>query len=380
MGFLTKKAAIVGVAEFERRRAPDKTVFSIHAEMAKRALEDAGLTLKDVDGYFTSGDVGPLSEYMGLHPNYIDSTSVGGSSFVIHVGHAAAAIAAGMCNVALITYGSTNWSGGVSTGAAGRAARMPADNFEVPYGPTTIGSYALCAQRHAYQYGTTDAQRAEISVATRKWAALNPDAMFRTPLTLEDVVNSRVVSSPLHFLECCLISDGGGGVVLTSAERAKDLKHPPVYVLGESEYWSHSTMNQMADFTKNPAAGCGEKAFQMAGVDRKDIDIAMIYDSFTITVLMELEDLGFCAKGEGGAFVSGQRTAPGGAFPMNTDGGGLSSNHPGARGIFLVIEATRQLRHMFEGTPRQVPNAKIAIAHGTGGSMSSGGTAIRGRD
>ena len=383
MGFITKKTAIVGIAETKERRTPYKTALQIHAEMAKEALEDAGLTKDDVDGYFTCGigwaDPLLLAEYLQIKPTYMDSTSIGGASFVSHVGHAAGAIASGMCDVALITYGSVAWSQGVAVGTGADVdVYDEAWDFEVPYGFTIVGCYALLAQRHAHLYGTTDAQRAEVSVANRKWAALNPDAMFRFPITIENVVNSRIIASPLHFLECCVISDGGGAIVMTSSERARDLKHPPAYILGAGEAGSHLSMSQVPDFVSLPAKLSGEKAFKMAGVKPKEIDVVEIYDSFTITALLSLEDLGFCKKGEVGDFVSGQRTAPGGDFPMNTDGGGLSSNHPGMRGIFLVIEATRQLRGGLG--ERQVPNVKLALAHGTGGNHSSGATVILGRD
>ncbi|MEE9199760.1 MAG: acetyl-CoA acetyltransferase [Dehalococcoidia bacterium] len=384
MGFISKKTAVVGIAEFPERRAPHKTAMQIHAECAKAALEDAGLTKDDVDGYFTSAVGGgmptaTMAEYMKISPTYVDSTSIGGASFVSHVGHAAAAISAGVCNVALITYGSIAWTEAKAVGTGGDLEIWDAPySFEQPYGPTIVGCYALAAQRHAYEFGSTDAQRAEIAVATRKWAAMNPQAMFRDPLTIDEVVGSRIISSPLHKLECCVISDGGGAIVMTSAERAKDLKHPPVYILGAGEAMGPVSMSQMEDFTVLPAKISGEKAFKMAGVEPEDIDVAEIYDSFTITVLLSLEALGFCKRGEGGDFVSGQRTAPGGRFPMNTDGGGLSSNHPGMRGMFLILEATRQLRG--EAGPRQVDNAKLAVAHGTGGQLSSGATVILGRD
>lgn len=383
MGFITRKAAVVGIAEMEERRAPHKTPLQVHMEMAKRALADAGLNKDDVDAYFTAGTgsmmpTTTLCEYLGISPTYTDSTNIGGASFVSHVGHAAAAIAAGMCSVALITYGSTAWSAGTGIGTGTSLFSDAPDHFEVPYGPTVVGAYALAAQRHMHQFGTTSAQLAEIAVATRAWAHMNPYAMFRDPMSIETVLNSRIISWPLHMLDCCVISDGGGALVLTSAERAKDLKHPPVYVLGAGEATSHTGMSQVRDLTSTPAKASGAKAFQMAGVSLQDIDLAMLYDSFTITVLLTLEDLGFCNKGEGGAFVSGQRTAPSGSFPMNTDGGGLSSNHPGMRGIFLIIEATRQLRG--QRGEAQVPNAKLAVAHGVGGLLSTGATVILGRD
>ncbi len=380
MNSLSKKAAIVGVYEYPLRKAPGVTIQQIHMECAKSALDEAGLKKEDVDAFFTAGlsiDEGLVTaEYMGIRPSYIDTTYIGGPSFISHLGHAAVAISAGVCNVALITYGSTALSDMLSIGTGGilRDAKGPS-SFELPYGQTIVGSYALAAQRHAYQFGSTDAQRAEISVATRKWASLNPMAMYQKPLTINDVVNSKIIASPLRFLECCVISDGGGAVVVTSSERARDLKKKPVYLLGWGETLNHANvMSQMKDFTDNGSIISGSKAFNMAGLKPSDIDVAEIYDSFTITVMLNLEGLGFCPKGESGNFVSNQNTAPGGKFPMNTDGGGLSSNHPGMRGIFLIIEAVRQLRG--ECAVRQVPNAKLAIAHGTGGYLSSVATAI----
>jgi len=380
MSFITKKAAIVGIHEYQSRRAPGVTTQQIQMECAKGALEDAGLKKDDVDAYFTAA-LSPVealvtAEYLGIRPTYIDSTCIGGPSFITHVGHAVIAIAAGVCKVALITYGSTALSDMISIGTGGPLPPMGGPNsFELPYGQTVVGCYALAAQRHAYEFGSTDAQRAEISVATRKWASLNAHAMFRKPLTINEVLNSRMISTPLRFLECCVISDGGGAVVVTSSDRARNLRRQPVYLLGWGEALGHGTvMNQMRDFTDNGASISGSKAFEMAGLKPEDIDIAQIYDSFTITVMLSLEGLGFCPKGEGGHFVSVQRTAPGGDFPMNTDGGGLSSNHPGMRGIFLIIEAVRQLRG--ECGARQVPNAKLALAHGTGVFLSSSATAI----
>jgi acetyl-CoA acetyltransferase len=315
------------------------------------------------------------AEYLGIRPTYVDSTSIGGVSFIAHLGHAATAIAAGISEVALITYGSTALSDNTAIGTGKSLTISGSTSFELPYGQTVVGCYALAAQRHAYEYGSTDAQRAEVSVATRKWASLNPYAMFQKELTIDEVVNSRVISSPLRMLECCIISDGGGAVVLTSAKRAKDLRQQPAYVLGYGEALGHGhNISQMSDFTDSHARISGEKAFKMAGVKPEDIDVAEIYDSFTITAMLNLEGLGFCPKGESGNFVSGQRTAPGGDFPMNTDGGGLSSNHPGMRGIFLLIEAVRQLRGDCEA--RQVPGAKLAVAHATGGVLSCCATAI----
>jgi len=381
---LRGKVAIAGVYEHPTRFAPDKSMFQIMAEAARGALAEAGLTIKDVDGVFTTGigasEMGIIGwcDYLNLTPNYLDSTSIGGSSFVAHTAHAAAAINAGLCKVALITYGSTAASSrfAIGTGGGLGGAGNPCDQYETPFGPTTVGSYAMVAQRHMHEYGTTPAQLAEIAVTARYHASLNPAAKYRDLITVEDVLASRVISSPLHLLDCCIISDGGGAIVVTSAEHAHDLNKRPVYLLGAGETARHAG-NGVRDYLEVAARQSGTLAFERAGVTHKDIDVAMIYDSFTITVLATIENLGFCARGEGGAFCSGGRLRFDGDFPINTDGGGLSSNHPGMRGIFLVIEATRQLRG--ECGPVQVKDCKTALVHGTGGALGtrhSGATLI----
>jgi acetyl-CoA C-acetyltransferase len=378
-----RAAVVAGVYEHPTRWAPDKTAYQLHAECARGALEDAGLRIQDVDGYFTSG-VGPLgvmtvAEHLNLQPRYLDSTSIGGSSFVAHVTHAAAAIAAGLCEVALITYGSTASSDRFAVGTGGFAGGDPPDHFEAPFGPTLVAAYAMVAQRHMHEFGTTSEQLAEVAVTMRRHAGLNPAAKYREPISVADVLASRIVSSPLHLLDCCIISDGGGAVVVTSAARARDLKQRPVHVLGGSEACCHTSMG-MRDLTEMAAKQSGPRAMAMAGVRHEDIDLCMIYDSFTITVLETLENLGFCPKGEGGAFVQNGRIGLGGALPVNTDGGGLSSNHPGMRGVFLVIEATKQLRGACG--PRQVADCDVALCHGTGGMLGlrhSGATLVLGR-
>jgi acetyl-CoA C-acetyltransferase len=378
------RTAVVGAYEHPTRFAPDKTAYQIHAESARGALEDAGLKISDVDALFTSG-VGPigilsLANHLNLRPSYVDSQAIGGSSFVSHCVHAAAAIAAGLCQVALVTYGSTAASErfAIGTGAGGHVMDPP-DSFEAPFGPTIVGSYAMVAQRHMHEYGTTSEQLAEIAVTMRKHAALNPHAKYRDPITVEDVLASRIISSPLHLLDCCMISDGGGALVLTSVERARDLRRPPVVILGGAEAVRHSEIGRR-DLLDIAARQSGPLAFARAGVKPADVDVALIYDSYTITVLATLEALGFCALGEGGAFVGGGRIGLGGDLPVNPDGGGLSSNHPGMRGIFLVIEATRQLRG--EAGSRQVKDAELACVHGTGGMLGqrhSGVTMLLGR-
>ncbi|MBI3538643.1 MAG: thiolase [Chloroflexi bacterium] len=379
---ISGRVAIVGVAESDQIGiVPDKSVLQLHAEAAHNALTEAGLSIKDVDAIFTAG-TSPMetAEYLGVIPKYFDGTSVGGSSFVIHAGHAATAIANGLCSVALITHGESGRSR-VGAGGFPQSPQNLRGQFEAPYGlPLPVGAYAMACSRHMALYGTTNEQLAEIAVATRKWAMMNPKAMYRDPLTIQDVLNTRWVAWPFHLLDCCLVTDAGGAVVLTSIKRARDLKTHPVAVLGFGESIDHSLISQMHDFTSGPAVVSGKRAFEMAGVSRDDIDLAMIYDSFTYTVLMTLEDLGFCKKGEGGAFVAQQRTAPGGNFPLNTNGGGLSYTHPGMYGVFTLIEATRQLRHDYKNeAARQVKDAKIAIAHGTVGVLSSAGTAILAR-
>ncbi|MEE9286018.1 MAG: acetyl-CoA acetyltransferase [Dehalococcoidia bacterium] len=375
MGSLTKKAAIVGAYEYPLRRASGTSEFQIQAECARKALEEAGLSMKDVDGFMSPAGFASMymAEYLGLTPRLLDTTQVGGSSYLLHISRAAAAIAANQCEVVLITYGSTALSSARAIGTGGFGARSVAawpDSFEAPYGPILAGLYATVASRHMHDYGTTSEQLAAIAVTTRRHANMNPNALYRDLVTVEDVLNSRMIAWPLHLLDCCVISDGGGAIVVTSPERARDVRTKPVWVLGAGESYAHLSGGKR-DFTTVAAAQSVPEAFGMAGVAHQDIDLLMVYDSFTITVLTTLESLGFCKKGEGGSFVEGGRLAIDGELPMNTDGGGLSSNHPGMRGIFLIIEATRQLRGDFQGTARQVKDCKIALCHGTGGNIGS---------
>ncbi|WP_433622147.1 thiolase C-terminal domain-containing protein [Nocardia sp. CA-120079] len=390
------RAAIAGIHEFPTRLAGGLSKLQIKAECARRALADAGLSWSDVDALYDAGETGPLpgvgvAEYFGVTPRVIDTTAVGGSAYQYHAAHAARDIAAGRANVALLTYGSTarSESRPVGTGSRIQAEPQPGPNMETPYDPPLIGIYALAAQRHMAQYGTTPEHLAEIAVTTRGHAVRNPDAVqgltdlgvkHTGEITVDDVLSSRLIADPLHRLDCCLISDGGGAVVIVSSAVAASLPKPPVWILGTGEAIGY-TGNQ-TDITTSAAVRSGKDAFGQAGVRPDDIDIAMIYDSFTITVLTVLEDLGFAKKGEGGPFAAGGRLRfdrPG-APALNTDGGGLSSNHPGMRGIFLLIEATRQLRG--ESTA-QVPGARLAVAHGNGGwlgSRHSAGTVILGRE
>lgn len=378
------RVAIAGVAESDLGEVPHKTVLQMQAEAALAALADAGLQLRDVDGIATAGGEGSyapgmlMAEYLGVQPRYTDSTNIGGASFVAHAGHAVEAIRSGQCEVVLITYASRQRS--QRTRALGSSGGVSGPGqFERIWGlPAPVGAYALAATRHMHEYGTRPEQLAEVAVATRKWAGLNPKAFLRDPITIADVLASRWIAEPLHLMDCCLVTDGGGAVVVVSEERSRDLARPPVWILGHGEAHTHFGIASMPVLTTTPAALSGHRAFEIAGVRPEEIDVVELYDSFTITVLLTLEALGFCRPGESGDFVSGQRTAPGGDFPMNTNGGGLSYCHPGMYGIFTMIEAARQLRG--ECGPRQVEGARLALANGTGGVLSSAATLVLGRD
>ena len=372
------KAAIVGAAESDLGEVgPGFTPLDLIGQATKGALADAGLDKGDVDGLFSASAYYSMAavsagEYLGIRPRYSDATNMGGSSFVSHLLHAAAAIDAGLCEVALVVYASTQRSGGGFRGVSD-----PPNPYETPYGPRyPVSMYALAASRHMHEYGTTREQLAEVAVAAREWAKLNPKAFMRGDLTVEDVLASRMISSPLSLLDCCLVTDGGGALVVTSAEHAKDLRKAPVYLLGAAEAHWHRNIAQMPDLTVTAAAESGPQAYEMAGIGPEDVDVTMLYDAFTINTLLFLEDLGFCEKGEGGTFVEGGRIAPGGELPVNTSGGGLSYNHPGMYGLLMLIEAVRQLRG--ECGERQVEGAEVALAHGNGGVLSSQVTAILG--
>jgi len=364
------KAFIVGAYEHPGRQLPDKTIPQIHAEIAIGALKDAGLELKDVDGFFSDAmglgmGVVSMAEYLGLKLSYMDSTESGGSSYLCHVGHAATAIAEGKCKVALVSLA------GKGRGGPGRYSEAPELGFEAPYGPVTVAWYALAAQRHMYEFGTTSRQLAEIKVAASHHAQYNPDAQLKNKVTVDEVLASPLVADPLHRLDCCVITDGGGAVIVVSPEIARDLPRRKVKILGHGEAPKH-TNNGRIDLTYTGAVWSGPRAFEEAGVTHSDIDYASIYDSFTITVLLQIEDLGFCEKGKGGEFVSdGGLISPGGRLPFNTDGGGLCNNHPANRGgMTKILEAVRQLRG--EARPEvQVPDCQVALAHGTGGSIGS---------
>ena len=371
------KAYIVGAYEHPTRKAPDKTVPQLHAESARGALEDAGLTLADVDGYFCAGDAPGLGmvnmvDYLGINARHVDSSEMGGSSYIAHVSHAAQAIAAGKCNVALITLaGRPRSEGSSGTQARNWGANLPDQPFEAPFSPVTVNLYAMVAQRHMYEFGTTPEQLAWIKVAASHHAQHNPNAMLRELVTVEDVLNSPMISDPLHRLDCCVVSDGGGALIVARPEIAAKLNRPKIKVLGAGEHVK-GLLGGQVDLSWSAARVSGAAAFAEAGVTPSDIQYASIYDSFTITVLMQLEDLGFCKKGEGGRFVMDGNLISGvGKLPINTDGGGLCNNHPANRGgITKVIEAVRQLRG--EAHPAvQVKNCQLALAQGTGGYMGS---------
>jgi acetyl-CoA acetyltransferase len=376
-------AVIVGVGESDEVGIlPGKSTLQLQGEAVFNALANAGMTLRDVDAVFTAGLRPPeVAEYLGIQPRYFDGTQVGGSSFVVHVGHAATAIAAGLCEVALIVHGESGRSGhGLPPEHNG--PQMMIGQFETPFGPPgAIGAYAMACARHMHLYGTTETDLAEIAVAARLWAQMNPRAFARDQLTIEDVLASPMVSWPFKRFDCCLVTDAAGAVVMTTLDRARDLRCHPIRILGWGEGHDHWIISQMPELTSGPGRISGPNALAMAGITHDDIDVAQIYDSFTYTVLTSLEDLGFCKKGEGGQFVSDGRLRPGGSLPLNTSGGGLSYTHPGMFGIFTIIECVRQLRAEYAGQgARQVPDAKIGLIHGTGGRLSATGTAILARD
>ncbi|HLM65105.1 MAG TPA: acetyl-CoA acetyltransferase [Acidimicrobiales bacterium] len=375
-------AALVGVADDVSPTGElDRHGRALEAAVLKDALDDAGLTPADVDGVAYAGSPTGLAEYLGIRPRYVDGTNVGGSSYELHVEHAAAAIAAGLCDVVVGVYAATPRSDRGRTGGGGFGGRPmgmgpnPAAEFELPYGlRLPMGAYALAASRHMALYGTTSEQLAQIAVDTRRWAGLNPRARFQDPITVDDVLGSPWMATPLHLLDCCLVTDGAGAFVMTSTERARDLAKPPVMVLGAATGGTHSMITEMPDLTVTGGAVSGPAAFAMAGIKHDDVDLLMGYDSFTITALLHLEDLGFCPKGEGGAFVEDGKLGPGGSLPMNTNGGGLSYTHPGMYGMFLLVEAVRQLRG--EAGDRQLDAPTVAVAHGSGGVLSTMGTVV----
>jgi acetyl-CoA acetyltransferase len=377
-GLTRGAAAIVGVAESDLGQVADEmSPMDLCAQGIQRALADCGLTLKDVDGLFCAMtqqrmSIVSLIEYLGIRPKFIGSSMTGGSSFEFHVAQAAAAIEAGLCNVAVIAYGSTQRSVGRK-----QASQREVNPYETPFKPfLPTSAYALAASRHMHQYGTTRENLAEVAVAARKWAQLNPVAWEKKPLTVADVLKSRMISHPFTVRDCCLVTDGGGAIVMTSAARAKSLKKPPAYVLGCGHGVTHMNISSMPDLTVTGAKQSGEVAYRMAKLSAKDCDMVQLYDAFTINTVLFLEDLGFCRKGEGGAFVSNGNIAPGGGLPVNTNGGGLSYCHPGMYGLFILIEGVRQLRG--ECGERQVKKHDVAMVHGNGGVLSAQASVILG--
>ncbi|SEP28628.1 Acetyl-CoA acetyltransferase [Methylobacterium sp. ap11] len=373
---LRGRAAVVGIGTAGLGEAPGRSSIELLGEAALAALADAGLRLDEVDGIFAATGVHGLpalsaAEYLGIRPRVIEGTNVGGSSFEIHLLQAALALDAGLCDVALIAYGSNQRTAG------GRLVSMSEPQWhEAPYRPRhPITGYAMAAARHMHEFGTTREQLAAVAVSARAWANRNPDAFARGPLTVEDVLAGRIVSDPLGVLDCCLVTDGAAACVMVRSERARDLARAPAYLLGAGMAASHRSFAQMPDLTTTAARESGPRAFAMAGVDPREIDLLMLYDAFTINTILFLEDLGYCPKGEGGRFVEGGAIAPGGSLAVNTNGGGLSCVHPGMYGLFLVVEAVTQLRG--EAGERQVPT-QLALCHGNGGTLSSQATAILG--
>jgi acetyl-CoA acetyltransferase len=368
-------AAIVGAAEVDTWQSETRSSVALMAEATRRAVADAGLTLADVDGLFSASShysfpAMNLAEKLSMTPRFMDSSNIGGASFVSHVGHAAAAIGAGLCDVAVIAYGSTQRSD--MGKLVSRAEWSP---YEEPFGLIhPISSIAMIAQRHMHEFGTTSEQLAALAVAAREWALLHPNPPYPKPLTVEDVVTSKLISTPLHARDCCLVTDGGAAVVVTSAERAASLPHPPVYLLGFSESSNHRAVSTMPDLTRTVASATSRIALEMAGRSLADVDTAHVYDAFTATLLILLEDIGFCPKGEGGPFVEGGNIAPGGTLALNTNGAGLSFTHPGMLGLFLLTEAVAQLRG--DAGQRQVPGASTSLVHGMGLTLAAHSTAI----
>jgi acetyl-CoA acetyltransferase len=384
---LKNKVAIVGAADTEVGMVPDLSATQLYVKAAKLALEDAGITKDQVDGLITCVSfVEPymyhaemIAEYLQIFPRYCMTAPSGGGTTIAMIHHAASAIVTGMCNTVLITMGDSQLSGLSRDKAIEAMSGAGHPQFERPYGPPIPAFYALLARAHEHAYGTTAAQRAAVAVACRKHASMNPAAQMRKPITVDDVLNSRMIADPLHLLDCSLVSDGGAAIIMTSAERARDFSKRPVYILGVGEGHAHEHVSQALSLTTSAAKEAGERTYAMAGLGPKDVDVAELYDCFTPVVIIELEDLGFCPKGEGGRFVENGRIELGGELPINTHGGLLSHCHPGQPGsMFSVTEAVKQLRG--ECGPRQVEDAKIALVHGQGGIMSTHCSMMLGRE
>ena len=380
-----RRVAIAGVALSDVGRVDTQTPYALIAQSSRRALAEAGLKPQDVDGFASTslGTMAPIdvAEYLGILPRWVDSTSVGGASWEVMANHAVDAISQGHADVVLLSYGSTaraDIKNKLRPANLNWGTRGPIQ-YEAPYGHTLISKYAMAARRHMHEYGTTIEQLAEVAVSARANAADNPEAFYRDPITVDEVLAGKMIADPFTKLHCCIRSDGGAAAVLVAEDRIADLPVEPVWVLGSGEATSHMSMSQWADFTTGPAVTAGRLAFERAGVTPEQIDVAQVYDAFTYMLLMTMEDLGFCAKGEGGAFAESGALRLGGALPTNTDGGGLSACHPGQRGLFLIVEAVRQLRGQVPAA-RQVPDARLACVSGTGGWFCSNGTMILGRD
>ncbi len=373
---LRKQVAIVGAAETDTVGViPNITQLGLHAQAARNAILDCGIDKAQIDGLACAGEsVVAVADYLDIQPRYVDGTSIGGSSFMIHVAHAVAALTAGYCNYVLITHGESGRSRVGRGGFGGGSATIPGQ-FEMPYG--TFGppnTFTVPVVAHMQKYGTTEEQIASVSVATRAWATKNPRAMMRDPITVEDVLNSRLIAWPIHLLECCLVTDGGGALILTTADRARDFKKPPVYILGTGEGAENMMISSMHDFTESLAfKNSATRAFQQAGIERSDVDHLMLYDAFAHTPMYGLEALGFVKPGESGPFFAAGKSAPGGELPINTNGGGLSYTHTGMYGMFALQESVRQLRGE---AAAQVPDVKVSIAHGPAGFFAGAGTVI----
>ena len=372
---LRSRTAIVGVGEADIAPGHGFSPLGLAAQASQRAVADAGLSKNDVDGVFVASSYHAFPalsacEYMGLRPRYMDSSNNGGCSFISHLAHAAAAIDAGLCDVALVTYGSTQRSdGGHLVSLSEKLA------YEEPYGLIhPVGSFGMIAHRHMAEFGTTREQLASVAISAREWAIRNPKARFETPLTVDDVASSPIIATPLRKYDCCLVTDGGAAAVVTSAERARSLRQPPVFVRGFAEEVNHRNILGMPDLTSTRAGECSARALQMAGANLTDIDTAHIYDAFTISLLILLEDLGFCEKGEGGQYVAEGNVAPGGTLALNPSGGGLSYLHPGMLGLYLILDAVEQLRG--EAGQRQIPNASLSLVHGMGMTLAAHATAL----
>jgi acetyl-CoA acetyltransferase len=384
---MRNRVAIVGVADTEVGVVPQYSATQLYVRAARLALEDAGITKDQIDGLITCASWAEpylyhaemIAEYMQIFPRYCMGAPAGGGTTLAIMHHAASAIVTGMCNTVLVTMADSQVSGLSRDKAVEMMSTAGHPQFERPYGPPIPAFYALLARAHEHVYGTTAEQRAAVAVACRKHASLNPAAQMRKPITIEDVLASRMIADPLHLLDCSLVSDGGAAFIMTSAERARDFKHQPAYLLGVGEGHSHEHVTQALNLTTSAAKEAGERAYAMAGLGPKDVDVAELYDCFTPVVIIELEDLGFCPKGEGGRFVEGGRIELGGELPVNTHGGLLSHCHPGHPGsMFSITEAVRQLRGSCGA--RQVEGAKIALVHGQGGIMSTHCTAIFGSE